>query len=158
MTTQRWTEDAIATMYRDQATIKSLASTVRDLLALHIAHHNEPLHAAARALLRSPDVATDAFPLTDEDRKHAPGDQGNAREDLAACAFWLGDQDESLSFGLRSAEDGLKLWRFFRLRPASLPEIADEEVDGHDVAGARVAALGYDPLAPATTQSQGTAR
>ena len=33
----------------------------------------------------------------------------NAREILVAAADWLGWQDEDLSFGLKSAEDGIKL-------------------------------------------------
>jgi hypothetical protein len=70
----------------------------------------------------------------------------NAREELAAAADWLGWQDEDLSEGLRKAEDGLKLWRYWQARPAELPEMADEDCDGVNVAKHRRAALGYDPL------------
>lgn len=76
----------------------------------------------------------------------AGNEHGNPREQLLAAADWLGDMDEDLSFRLRSAEDGLKLWRYWQARPADLPEMADEECDGYDVAAARVAAVGYDPL------------
>lgn len=72
-------------------------------------------------------------------------DQRNAREQLAAAADWLGWQDENLSFGLKSADDGLKLWRFWQERPDG-PEMADEDVDGFDVPALRVEALGYDPI------------
>jgi hypothetical protein len=70
---------------------------------------------------------------------------GNAREQLAACEDWLGWQDEDLSEGLRRAEDALKLYRYWLAHP-ELPEMADEEVDGVNVAKHRRAALGYDPL------------
>lgn len=71
---------------------------------------------------------------------------GNAREQLAACADWLGWQDEDLSCGLRKPEDGLKLYRYWLARGDELPEMADEEVEGVNVAKHRRAALGYDPL------------
>lgn len=72
-------------------------------------------------------------------------DERNSREQLAAAAEWLGWQDEYLSSGLKSADDALKLWRFWQARPYG-PEMADEECDGFDVAALRVEALGYDPL------------
>lgn len=37
----------------------------------------------------------------------------NAREKLAAVADWLGWQDETLSAGLRTAEDALKLYDYW---------------------------------------------
>lgn len=73
-------------------------------------------------------------------------DDRNAREQLAAAAEWLGWQDENLSFGLKSAEDGLKLWAYWQAHP-DLPEMADEEIDHRGtVAKERRKALGYDPL------------
>jgi len=69
----------------------------------------------------------------------------NAREELEAAACWLGWQDEDLSAGLKSAEDGLKLWRYWKSNPDS-PEMADEDCDGYDVSAMRIHALGYDPL------------
>ncbi len=65
----------------------------------------------------------------------------NAREQLAAVADWLGWQEESLSFGLRSAMDGLRLYDYAQAHP-DLPEMADEWRPS-----SRIAALGYDPLA-----------
>lgn len=63
----------------------------------------------------------------------------NAREQLEAAANWLGWSDESLSFGLKNAEDGLKLWRYSQAHP-ELDEFADtwepEEVKK---------AIGYNP-------------
>lgn len=77
-------------------------------------------------------------------------DDRNAREQLEAAAKWLGWQEESLSFGLRSPEDGIKLWRYWQSMPDTLPEMADEEVVEDGVESAekhRILALGYDPLA-----------
>lgn len=65
----------------------------------------------------------------------------NAREILAAAADWLGWQDEDLSFGLKSAEDAIKLYAYSQANSGSLPEMADEW-EPKD----RRAALGYDPL------------
>ena len=64
----------------------------------------------------------------------------NAREELEAAAMWLGYQDENLSFGLQSAEDGLKLWRYGNSN-IHLAEMADTWEEGD-----RRLALGYDPL------------
>lgn len=36
----------------------------------------------------------------------------NAREELAAVADWLGWQEETMSDGLKSMEDAIKLWRY----------------------------------------------
>lgn len=65
----------------------------------------------------------------------------NAREQLAAAAHWLGDNDEDLSAGLRSAFDALRLYDYAQMHP-ELSEMADEWA-----AKDRVKALGYDPLA-----------
>lgn len=73
-------------------------------------------------------------------------DTRNAREILLAVAEWLAWQDENLSFGLRSPEHGIKLWRYWQARPAELPEMADEQCEGVNVAAHRRKALGYDPL------------
>lgn len=64
----------------------------------------------------------------------------NARELLEAAADWLGWQDEDLSFGLRSAQDGLRLYDYAQRHP-ELPEMADEWTSAQ-----RVKALGYEPL------------
>lgn len=64
----------------------------------------------------------------------------NAREQLTAVADWLGWQDESLSFGLRSSMDALRLYDYAQSHP-DLPEMADEWRPR-----SRIAALGYDPL------------
>lgn len=65
----------------------------------------------------------------------------NAREQLLAVAEWLSWQDESLSFGLRNALDGLRLYDYAQAHP-NLPEMADAWRPAQ-----RKAALGYDPLA-----------
>jgi hypothetical protein len=72
----------------------------------------------------------------------------NTRELLAAVAEWLGDQHEDLSFGLKSAFDGLRLYEFWTSR-ADLPEYCAEATDddGRDLAALRIEALGYDPVA-----------
>jgi hypothetical protein len=64
----------------------------------------------------------------------------NARDQLKTIAAWLGDQEESLSFGLVNAYDALRLYDHAQKNP-ELGEMADEwaPVD-------RIAALGYDPL------------
>lgn len=80
------------------------------------------------------------------ERIDALANHGNAREILAACEHWLSWQDEDLSAGLRKPEDALKLYRYW-LSHAELPEMADEEVEGVNVAKHRRRALGYDPLA-----------
>ena len=71
----------------------------------------------------------------------------NAREQLEAAASWLGFQHEDLSFGLKTPEDGLKLWRGWQSDP-ELPEFCDEYEDANDAKtlSARVRKiLGYDP-------------
>lgn len=64
----------------------------------------------------------------------------NAREQLYDVAVWLSYQEEDMSFGLKSPEDGLKLWRYAEEHP-KLDEMADTW-DAKD----RIDALGYDPL------------
>lgn len=71
----------------------------------------------------------------------------NAREELEAAAAWLGYQHEDLSYGLKSPEDGIKLWREWRSDP-DLPEFCDEAEnadEGVAMLGRVVAILGYDP-------------
>lgn len=70
----------------------------------------------------------------------------NAREQLYRVSTWLSWQNEYLSSGLRSPEDGLKLYRAW-INREDLPEMADEETDdeGTDLAKVRVEILGYDP-------------
>ncbi|QYW02188.1 hypothetical protein CPT_Sonora_087 [Stenotrophomonas phage Sonora] len=72
-------------------------------------------------------------------------DKLNAREELEAAEQWLGWQDEDLSVGLKSAEDGLKLWRYWQANP-NLPEMADDDEEGYDVPAIRKQVLGYDPM------------
>lgn len=64
----------------------------------------------------------------------------NAREILVAAADWLGWQEEDMSFGLKSAEDAIKLYAYAQAHP-ELPEMADEW-DPKD----RRKALGYEPM------------
>lgn len=71
----------------------------------------------------------------------------NAREQLEAAAWWLGMQHEDLSFGLKSPEDGLKLWKGWLADP-ELPEFCDQYEDAKDARtlSCRVKKiLGYDP-------------
>ena len=71
----------------------------------------------------------------------------NAREQLESAAAWLGYQHEDLSFGLKTPEDALKLWRGWMADPA-LPEFCDEGEDADDRAvllARTIKILGYDP-------------
>lgn len=74
----------------------------------------------------------------------------NAREQLEAAANWLGWNDENLSQGLRSAQDGLRLYAYAQAH-GDLPEMADEWEPAE-----LKNALGYDPLAKAMPWDQGT--
>lgn len=78
----------------------------------------------------------------------------NAREQLEAAANWLGYHHEDLSFGLKSPEDGLKLWRYGKKHP-ELAEMCDEpegnEADWTDKHFKR--AIGYNPWKRAEQQA-----
>ena len=71
----------------------------------------------------------------------------NAREELEAAATWLGFHHEDLSFGLKSAEDGLKLYRYGAAHP-ELAEMCDApEGDEADWTPKHFkAAIGYNPF------------
>jgi hypothetical protein len=76
-------------------------------------------------------------------------DEMNAAEQMQRVVNWLNDQDESLSFGLQSMQDAIRLWAYWHEnKSGELPEYADEESDdpGVSVAYHRVRCLGYDPL------------
>lgn len=64
----------------------------------------------------------------------------NAREQLDACAEWLGWQNETMSYGLKTPEDGLKLWRYMKAHD-ELSDAADDWLPEN-----RIAALGYCPF------------
>jgi len=66
--------------------------------------------------------------------------QHNAREILVIVADWLGWQDETLSDGLKSPRDALKLWEYAQSHP-DLHEMADQ---WHPKILRYV--LGYNPL------------
>jgi len=71
----------------------------------------------------------------------------NAREQLEAAFTWLGYQHDDLSFGLKSPEDAIKLWKAWQSDP-ELPEFCDEGEDYEDgqKLNKRVRKiLGYDP-------------
>lgn len=71
----------------------------------------------------------------------------NAREELEAAATWLGFQHEDLSYGLKTGEHGLKLWRAWQA-DQKLPEFCDEGDGEIDVAALTERAkkiLSYDP-------------
>lgn len=69
-------------------------------------------------------------------------DQPNVREKLKLVADWLGDQDEQLSFGLRSTDDGITLYDAAMSSMNNLGEMADEWTEAE-----RIRLLGYDPMA-----------
>ena len=64
----------------------------------------------------------------------------NARERLEMVAYWLGDQDENLSAGLKTAFDALRLYDYAQAHP-NLPEMADEWTPRQIIA-----AVGYNPF------------
>lgn len=66
----------------------------------------------------------------------------NTREQLIAIADWLGDEEESLSFGLRNAFDALRLYDYAQARPELMCGYVTEWPEAD-----RIAAIGYDPLA-----------
>lgn len=66
----------------------------------------------------------------------------NARQQLAAASHWLARSNEDLSFGLKSADDAIKLWRHMvHDDGVNLPEFADGWPE-HVL----ISVLGYDPL------------
>lgn len=71
----------------------------------------------------------------------------NAREELEAAFNWLAYQAEDLSYGLKCAEDGLKLWRYANAHP-DLAEFCDQESGepGDWTTRHFKAAIGYDPF------------
>lgn len=74
----------------------------------------------------------------------------NAREELLAAADWLAFQHEDLSFGIKSAEDAIKIWRYWRKHEQAeeLPEFCDEcdsDADRKRLLAHTKKALGYDP-------------
>lgn len=63
--------------------------------------------------------------------------------------YWLDNQNETLSWNLRSVADAEKLYDYWTLNPSGdLPEFCDDDRDCEDVdlAAHRINALGYDPL------------
>lgn len=64
----------------------------------------------------------------------------NAREKLKAAELWLSMNNESLSDGLRSAFDALRLYDYAKMHP-ELAEMADEWQVKR-----RIEAVGYYPL------------
>lgn len=76
----------------------------------------------------------------------------NAREQLLAAADWYGIQNEDLSFGLKSADDALKLWRFWCSSDASkqgLAEFCDAPESAEEWRNTLVLfdkVLGYNPF------------
>lgn len=82
-------------------------------------------------------------PLTDAEILMAfnqtPAAQWNAREQLEMAAAWLGRTHEDLAFGLKSPEDGIKLWRYGMTRA--------EDTYADDWSSAELTrVLGYDPF------------
>ena len=80
-----------------------------------------------------------AYPPAVPVELHPEIQEMNAREQLAAAGQWLGYIHEDLSFGLKTPEDGLKLWRYnFSRDTDELPD----EWDGAEL----VHVLGYNPM------------
>lgn len=77
----------------------------------------------------------------------ATATQLNVREQLEKCVHWLQCQNESLSFGIRTTSDALKLHSEWTANK-SLPEFcdADYDDDGTDLGLMRKKILGYDPF------------
>ena len=75
-------------------------------------------------------------------------DTHNAREILVIVADWLGWQDETLSDGLKSPRDALKLWEYAQAHP-DLGEMADEWPRK-----ALRDALGYNPFKAQDAESK----
>ena len=70
----------------------------------------------------------------------------NAREQLMMAAGWLGLTHEDLSFGLKSSEDGIKLWRYGQTRA--------EDTYADDWSNAElVRVLGYNPFKRCVAQA-----
>lgn len=66
----------------------------------------------------------------------------NAREQLVAAAEWFSYTNEDLSFGLKSGDDALKLWKhMINDAGESLDEFADSWPKS-----VLISVLGYDPL------------
>lgn len=74
----------------------------------------------------------------------------NAREQLGAVADWLGDNDETLSAGLRNPFDALRLYDYAMAHP-NLPEMADEWTPAQFKR-----AIGYDPMLGENHESETT--
>ena len=73
--------------------------------------------------------------------------QLDVREELQAAASWYEFQHADLSVGLKSAEDALKLWRYWTSRD-DLPDFCDEPADKIEAdmfAKQFKKAIGYDP-------------
>lgn len=79
----------------------------------------------------------------------------NAREQLEAAFNWLGYQHEDLSFGLKSPEDALKLWKAW-VADSTLPEFCDQPedtIEERKITRLVVKTIGYDPWKRALTVS-----
>lgn len=76
-------------------------------------------------------------------------------ESLHATACWLDNQDETLTFGLKSAQDALKLHAHWEANQALTEYADDAEADN---AVHRIEALGYDPIARANELRAAPAR
>lgn len=71
-------------------------------------------------------------------------------EKAKQMTHWLDNQNETLSWNLRSVADAEKLYDYWTTGDAAnaLPEFCDDDRDceGVDLAAHRIKALGYDPL------------
>ena len=71
----------------------------------------------------------------------------NTREKMTFIVEWLGWQNESMSYGLKSVRDAEMLYDYWQAHD-DLPEMADgyDDDNGNLLAPRRIKAIGYDPL------------
>lgn len=71
----------------------------------------------------------------------------DVQEQLDACSGWLQSMHADLSFGLKSPEDALKLWRYALAHP-ELAEFCDEQTGepGDWQESNFIEAIGYNPF------------
>ena len=78
-------------------------------------------------------------------------------DSMRSCLHWYDAQSETLSRGLRSTSDALKLWRWWTIPMKGLPPYADgESTDDTSMTATkkesktaqhwRIKVLGYDPM------------
>lgn len=97
------------------------------MIPLHLS--NDETRALGQEIARANMAATDSFPHKGM----------NAREQMQAAQDMLSFSDETLSFGLRSPEDAVRLWRAWSKHPEDAYPDTWESSEF-------IAVLGYDPM------------